>query len=505
MDATRYYVTTAIPYVNAEPHLGHALELVQADALARHRRLRGQHVRFLTGTDDNALKNVTAARAAGVDVGVFVDANAERFAALRGPLDVQTDDFIRTSGERHRAGVERLWRRCAARGDFYRQTYQGRYCTGCEQFLDDDDLVDGRCPEHRAAPEIVGESNWFFRLSRYQDGVLDAIESNRVRIDPPARRNEVLGFVRAGLRDFSVSRPAERSDGWGIPVPDDPSQIVYVWWDALANYVTALGYGDDQTDHRRWWRESDQRVHVIGKGIVRFHAVYWLALLLAAGEPLPTHIAVHDYLTVNGAKLSKSAGNAVHPIDLVERFGVDAVRWWLLREVATLGDTDFTIERLVQRADTDLSGRLGNLVNRVVTLVERYRDGRVPIAAAGCGHGQRLAVLIRDVAGAVDAALARQDFRAAIAAIWRLVDGGNALVEQARPWELARAERTGDAAATAALDTVLAILISACRRTAVELSPFIPSGADRLLAQLGHGAVVAPPSPVFPRLAGDVA
>jgi methionyl-tRNA synthetase len=397
--------------------------------------------------------------------------------------------------------VERLWRRCAARGDFYRRTYAGRYCTGCEQFLDDDDLVHGRCPEHRVVPEIVGERNWFFRLSRYQDGVLDAIESNHVRIDPPARRNEVLQFVRAGLRDFSVSRPAERSDGWGIPVPDDPSQIVYVWWDALANYVTALGYGDDQTDYRRWWRESDQRVHVIGKGILRFHAVHWLALLLAAGEPLPTHIAVHDYLTVDGAKLSKSAGNAVHPIDLVERFGVDAVRWWLLREVATLGDTDFTIERLVQRADADLVGRLGNLVNRVVTLVEKYRDGRVPIAAARGEHGQRLAALTHDVAGDVDAALARQNFRAAIAAIWRLVDGGNALVEQTRPWELARAERTGDAAATVALDTVLAILISACRRTAVELSPFIPSGADRLLAQLGRGATVAPPSPVFPRLA----
>ena len=505
MIATRYYVTTAIPFVNAEPHLGHALELVQADVLARHRRLRGQQVRFLTGTDDNALKNVTAARAAGVDVGAFVDTNAERFAALRGPLDVLTDDFIRTSGARHRAGVHRLWRRCAARGDFYRHTYEGRYCAGCEEFLDDGDLVAGRCPEHDAVPETVSETNWFFRLSRYQDQVLDAIASNRVRIVPQARRNEVLGFVRSGLRDFSVSRPVQRSGAWGIAVPDDPSQIIYVWWDALANYVTALGYGDDQTDYRHWWRDGDERVHVIGKGILRFHAVHWLALLLAAGEPLPTHIAVHDYLTVDGAKLSKSAGNGIHPLDLVQRCGVDAVRWWLLREVATLGETDFTVDRLVRRADADLAGRLGNLVNRVVTLVEKYRDGRVPAAADAGEHGQRLAAAAHDVAGDVDAALARYDFRAAIAAIWRLVDGGNALVEQSRPWELARAERAGDVAAAAALDAVLAALIAACRRAAAELSPFIPSGAERLQRQLGCGDTVAPASPVFLRRAGPLA
>lgn len=499
MDTTRYYVTTAIPYVNAEPHLGHALELVQADVLARHRRLRGQQVRFLTGTDDNALKNVTAARAAGVDIAAFVDTNAERFAALRGPLDVLTDDFIRTSGAPHRTGVERLWRRCAAQGDFYRHAYQGRYCAGCEEFVDDGDLVAGKCPEHGVQPETISETNWFFRLSRYQDRIHDAIASDGVRIDPPARRNEVLGFVRSGLRDFSVSRPAERSDGWGIAVPDDPTQIIYVWWDALANYVTALGYGGDQADHRRWWRDGDARVHVIGKGILRFHAVYWLALLLSAGEPLPTHIAVHDYLTVDGAKLSKSAGNAVHPRDLVERYGVDAVRWWLLRDVATLGETDFTTDRLVRRADADLAGRLGNLVNRVVTLLWKYREGCVPAAADAGEHGQRLAAVTRDVAGEVDAALARHDFRAAIAAIWQLVDGGNALVERSRPWELAGAQRGGDVAAAAALDAVLAVLIAACRRAATELSPFIPSGAERLQAQLGRGDTVAPASPVFPR------
>jgi methionyl-tRNA synthetase len=494
-----YYVTTAIPFVNAAPHLGHALELVQADVLARHRRLRGQQVRLVTGTDDNALKNVTAAQAAGVDVRTFVDANAERFADLRGALGVPTDDFIRTSSQRHRTGVERLWRQCAAQGDFYRHTYEGRYCTGCEEFVSDADLVDGRCPEHRVPPETVTETNWYFRLSKYQEPVLDAIESDRVHIEPPARRNEVLGFVRGGLRDFSVSRPVERSAGWGIPVPDDPDQVVYVWWDALANYITALGYGTEHADYDRWWRDSDERVHVIGKGIVRFHAVHWIALLLATGAPLPTQIAVHDYLTVDSAKISKSAGTPVHPADLVERFGVDAVRWWLLRDVATLGETDFTVDRLVRRADSDLAGGLGNLVNRVVTLVWSSRNGRVPPVPPAVRHGRELVALTREVPGHVDAALRRHDFRTALGAIWQLVDGGNVLVEQTRPWALARAERDGDAAAAGALDEVLAVVIAACRTAAVELSPFIPSGATRLLAQLGSDDTVAPASPVFPR------
>ena len=337
-----FYITTAIPYVNAAPHLGHALELVQADVLARHRRLRGQQVRFLTGTDENALKNVTAAAAAGADVTSFVSANADRFAGLAGTLALSFDDFIRTSSDpRHAPGVERLWRQTAARGDFYRRSYDGLYCAGCEQFYDAADL----CPEHGVAPEEVTESNWFFRLSRYAGDVLEALESGRVRIEPPARRNEVLSFVRAGLQDISVSRPASRAGGWGISVPDDPDQVVYVWWDALANYITALA----GNDYQPWWVGSTARVPVIGKGLIRFHAVYWLALLLSTGRPLPTAIFVHEYLTVDGAKLSKSAGNAISPDDVAGRYGTDALRWWLLRDVALLGDTDFTSHRLVTR------------------------------------------------------------------------------------------------------------------------------------------------------------
>ncbi|MFF5227277.1 methionine--tRNA ligase [Dactylosporangium sp. NPDC000521] len=507
-----FYVTTAIPYVNAAPHLGHALELVQADVLARHRRLRGQRVRFLTGTDENALKNVTAAAAAGVDVAAFVTANADRFAALRPVLDLSFDDFIRTAADpRHRRGVETLWRRTASNGDFYRRDYQGLYCQGCEQFYEPSE----RCAEHDAPLEVVTESNWFFRLSAYAGRVLEALESGEVRVEPAAKRNEVLAFVRAGPQDISVSRPAARAGGWGIPVPGDPSQVVYVWWDALANYVTAL---DGPELYRAWWQDAAERVHVIGKGIVRFHAVYWIALLLSAGLPLPTTIFVHEYLTVGGAKLSKSAGNAVDPGDLAGRFGGDALRWWLLREVAPLGDTDFTEERLRQRYHQDLANGVGNLVNRTVSLVRRYRSGVVPGSAPDGGlssavdralagsapDGGLSSAVDRALAGpapdgalssAVDRALAGFDFRAATEALCAAVAGGNRLVETARPWELAKQGRDSE------LDAVLCELVAVCREVTRELAPFLPSGAARLAAQLGSGDRVGTPDPVFPRLA----
>ncbi|KUL42069.1 methionine--tRNA ligase [Actinoplanes awajinensis] len=495
----RCYVTTAIPYVNAAPHLGHALELVQADVLARHRRLRGQHVRFLTGTDDNALKNVTAARAAGVDTATFVAGNTARFAGLREPLALSFDDFIATSTDaRHAAGVRRLWRQCAEAGDFYRRGYTGLYCGGCEQFYTPGELLDGRCPEHLREPEVVEERNWFFRLSRYQDQLQQVLESGQVRIAPAARCNEVLAFVRAGLADISVSRPAARAAGWGIAVPDDPDQVVYVWWDALTNYVTALGYGTDDPAYRQWWVKAADRVHVIGKGIVRFHAVYWLALLLSAGQPLPTTIFVHDYLTVDGAKLSKSLGNTVDLATLVDRYGTDALRWWLLREVAAVGDTDFTVDRLVHRANRDLAHALGNLVHRTLSLVHKYRAGHVP-QVSGPAQATALTDACADLAARIDQALDGFDFRAATDAICDVVDHANRLVDAEQPWHLARAERTGDTAAAARLDGVLATLVHACRVLAGELRPFIPIGARRLQGQLSDGTRVGRPEPVFPR------
>ncbi|MEV4754679.1 methionine--tRNA ligase [Micromonospora sp. NPDC049559] len=499
----RCYLTTTIPYVNARPHLGFALELVQADALARHRRQRGDEVRLLSGTDDNSLKNVLAAEAEGLPTRELVDRNAAAFEALRQPLALSFDDFIRTSRDpRHRPGVERLWRACAAAGDLYRRHYQGLYCVGCEQFYAEAELPAGRCPEHGTPPQLVVEENWFFRLSRYQDQLLDLVGSGRLRIEPEARRNEVLGFIAAGLSDFSVSRSHTRARGWGIPVPEDPDQVIYVWWDALGNYLTALDYADRGPDYRHWWVDSPRRIHLLGKGVLRFHAVYWPAILLSAGEPLPTDLLVHDYLTVDGKKISKSAGTAVDPVELVARFGTDPVRWWLLREVPRVGDADFTVDRLVARTNGDLADRLGNLVNRVVNLVHRYRDGRPP---TGTGRpdadAYRLATACERAPGLVAAALDNFDFRAATAAVWSIVEEANRYVELVRPWQLFRAERDGDPHATVRLDGTLDVLVRACRTLAEQIGPFLPDAGDRIAAQCAPSAGRLPaPRPLFPKI-----
>ncbi|ROP42422.1 methionine--tRNA ligase [Saccharothrix texasensis] len=495
----RFYVTTAIPYVNSRPHLGFALELVQADVLARHHRLRGDRVRFLTGTDDNSLKNVLAARAEGVSTGDLVDRNSAAFAALRDPLALSFTDFIRTSRDaRHRTGVERLWRACAH--DLYRHHYEGLYCVGCEQFYAPADLVDGRCPEHEVEPQRVAEENWFFRLSRHADRLRDLVLDGTVRIEPAARRNEVLAFIAAGLRDFSVSRSRERAHGWGIPVPGDPDQVVYVWWDALGNYITSLGYGGEGSNYRRWWVRGDRRVHVIGKGVVRFHAVYWLAMLLSAGEPLPTDILVHDYLTTDGRKISKSAGAAVDPVALADRYGPDAVRWWLLRDVPRVGDADFTEARLVARANEDLANGLGNLVSRVTVMVHRYRDGRPPVGAVPDADAEPVAKACREAPDLVRAAVDDFDFRRATAAVWRIVEEANRYVEQVRPWDLARAERGGDTGAGRRLDSALSALLAACRVLARELTPFVPTLAARVSEQcVTLSGELPQPQPLFPR------
>jgi len=517
----RIYLSTTIPYVNARPHLGFALELVQADALARHYRQRGDLVRFQTGTDDNSLKNVLAAQAEGVPVRALVRRNAAAFAELAGPLALSYDDFIQTSSDpRHLGGAQRLWRACAERGDLYLKEYQGLYCVGCEQFYREAELTGGRCPEHGTVPQPVSERNWFFRLSRYREQLHDLVSSGLLRVEPAGRRNEVLAFIASGLEDFSVSRSTQRAHGWGIPVPGDPGQIMYVWWDALGNYISALGYGGQAEEYERWWRHGDRRVHLVGKGVLRFHAVYWPAMLLSAGEPLPTDILVHDYLTTDGRKISKSGGGTPDPVALVRQFGTDSVRWWLLREVPRVGDADFTVARLIARANADLAGGLGNLVSRTVAMVHRYRGGVVPggvvpgegadLGGADPGGGEgwagdpgagRLLAACEQAPGLVDAALGGFDFRAAADAIWDIVDAANRYIEDVRPWQLARSQRNPEAGR---LDAALALLVRACRCLAGQLAPFVPDTAARVAAQCTPAGLLGQlpeAEPVFPRLA----
>lgn len=515
-----WYVTTAIPYVNARPHLGFALEIVITDALARCQRLRGRDARFLTGTDENSLKNVRAAVEEGIPTAELVARNAVYFRQLGPALNLSFDDFIRTSIEpRHEAGVVKLWRACAANGDIYKRPYTGLYCVGCEQFYGEAELVGGLCPEHLTEPEWIEEENYFFRLCRYQAQLLELIESGQLRIEPASRRNEVLSFIRQGLQDFSISRTQERAHGWGIPVPDDPSQVMYVWFDALGNYITALDYANEGDLYRRYWQNNPDRVHVIGKGITRFHAVYWPAMLLSAGVPLPTTVFVHGYVTVEGRKISKSLGNTIDPAELAKTYGIDSVRYYLLREVRSTEDGDFSLARFLEVYNGDLANRLGNLLNRTIGMVERYGNGRIPQPDPST-HGEAEKPLLAtavSLPARLSEAMNRFQTHVALAAIWDLVAEANRYVDAAEPWVLARQRKQGDAAAGARLDTVLYNLVESLRLIACCCQPFLPDTARAIARQLNvslagewsalmqwggyvAGTAVQPGDVLFPRL-----
>jgi methionyl-tRNA synthetase len=480
-----FYITTAIPYVNAKPHIGFALEVVLTDALARYHRWKGEDVRFLTGTDENSLKNVRAAEREGIPTQTLVDRYALEFYALREVLNLSFDDFIRTSVEpRHPAGVHRLWQACAQQGDIYTRSYRGLYCVGCEQFYTEDELTNGLCPEHLIAPEVVEEENYFFRLSRYADRLRELIETDQLRIVPQTRKNEVLSFLSGGLTDFSISRSRARAHGWGIPVPGDPDQVIYVWFDALGNYVTALGYAEDAPLYQRYWVHNPQRIHVIGKGIIRFHAVYWPAMLLSAGVPLPTTIFVHGYLTVGGEKISKSRGNSIDLLELASRYGTDALRYYLLREIPATEDGDFTIERFARAYNADLADQLGNLLQRVLGMVRRYYDGSVPAPGVPDDTDRHLVETALALRRRVDTALERLAPNEALAAIWVLVAAANKYVVEVQPWTLAK-RRTEGAVAEERLATTLYNLVEALRLVAQAVAPLLPATAAAIADQLG--------------------
>jgi methionyl-tRNA synthetase len=508
------YTTTAIPYVNAQPHVGHAFELVLADALARRHRGRGDRVWFLSGTDDNSLKNARAAVAAGISTRALVDRHGAAFRRLVAVLGLSIDDYLQTSSDpRHAAGVAKLWRACQANGDIYRRHYRGLYCVGCEQFLRPDELVDGKCPDHDTPVESIEEENYFFRLSRYQDRIIHLIESNTIEILPIERRNEALSFVAAGLEDLSISRSRERAHGWGIPVPDDATQIVYVWFDALANYITALDYADEGPRFVALWQQSAERTHVIGKDILRFHAVYWPAILLSAGLALPTRIVTHGHLTVDKKKIGKSAGNAVDPFALVAAHGADPLRYYLVRHLHSTKDCDFNIEKIVASYNVELANQLGNLLRRSLTLVEQHQHG-VILAPGPLGDDEAALIdcaraTVAEVAAGFDAFALHQ----AVAAVWRLVAAANRYADQTAPWTLAKA-RLHDAHAAERLRTVLYCLAESLRLTATLIAPVIPGTAARIHVQLGladgggetwgalaAGTRVAPAEVLFPKRA----
>jgi methionyl-tRNA synthetase len=502
LPAVRFYVTTPIYYVNATPHIGHAYTTIAADILARHHRQRGHETFFLTGTDEHGTNIPRVAAEAGLDVREFVERNAAAFREMTLRINASNDFFVRTTDPRHEAAVQEFVQRVYDAGDIYEGVYAGLYCPRCEAFYTESELVDGRCPVHGIVVERVEEKNWFFRLSAYQDRLLALYDENPEFVLPRFRYNEARRFIELGLDDISVSRATER---WGVSVPWDPDQVVYVWVDALINYWSALSFAREGEDLRsKLWPEVR---HLLGKDILKFHCVIWPALLLAAGLAVPRQLFVHGYLLFDERKMSKSLGNVIDPLDLVDVYGADPVRFYAVREVQFGQDGNVSIEGVHERYERELANDLGNLLSRTTAMIARYRDGRLADARPEDGLGQAITELGREVAGSLDSF----DVTGGLERIWSHVRSLNALVEERKPWELAK-----DEARAAELDRTLYELADGLRAVAVALAAYLPETAPRILTALRQPDELAwdgvapgkttaaegiePAAPLFPRI-----
>src|SRR6188508_759462 len=466
----RFYLTTAIDYVNSRPHLGTAYEKITADVIARYKRLSGVETRFLMGNDEHSQNVFRKARELGLDPNTYCDQMETAFREVWAKLSISFDDFIRTTEPRHRAAVQRMAQTCHDRGDVYEGHYEGWYCVSCEAFKQEKDLVDGNCPIHLTTPDWIREKNYFFRLSKYQQPLLEHYRAHPGFIQPEIRRNEILRLVESGLDDISISRAGQ---SWGIPLPFDPDSVVYVWFDALINYAAAVGYGTDDQLFATWWPAN---LHVVGKDITRFHCVVWPAMLMSAGLSLPEAIFGHGWVHFQGQRMSKSLGTVVDPLEAADRLGPDPLRLYLVKEIPYGGDGDFTWERFEERYNVDLANNFGNLVSRVVSMADKYRSGRL----APAGDGGRLAT----VAGAAFEryrtgmdAFALHD---GVAAAFQIVDAANVFIADNAPWKLAK-----DPANAARLDAVLFEAAEAVRVAAVLLLPVMPSSCGEILRRIG--------------------
>jgi methionyl-tRNA synthetase len=469
---SRFYVTTPIYYVNAEPHLGHAYTTIIGDAVTRWHRLLGDDVKYLTGTDEHGLKIQQAADAAGLHPQQFADAIAPKFAEAWDRLDIAYDDFIRTTEPRHKAAVAELLQRCFDAGDIELDTYRGKYCVSCEEYYTDDELLDGdRCPVHKRSVDLVEEENYFFRLSRFEDRLLEWYGSHPDAMVPEFRGNEALGLIRGGLRDFSVSRTSLK---WGIPLPWNPDHVAYVWFDALTNYLAAVGFGDGTDGYREWWPAN---YHLIGKDIVRQHCVYWPAMLISAGVEPPKGWAIGGWLLVDGEKMAKSTGNVVKPLDLVDTVGVDGFRYYVLAETPYGQDGDFSYDGLVARYNADLANNLGNLMARVATVVAKKCNGTGPAPRADSPLAEAAASAY-DGAAAGWAAMAPSR---ALEAAWQLIRATNAHLETHEPWRMEPG---------AGVDTVMGDALESLRIVALLASPAVPRTAQQIWERIGLTGLV---------------
>jgi len=466
-----FYITTSIPYTNAPPHIGFALEIIQADVLARHNRNKGYDVFFLTGTDEHGIKTLRIAKEKGKEPLEYADEISERFRELAKILNISNNDFIRTTDEKkHLPSVYELWRRLEKAGDIYKKKYKGFYCAGCEAFVPEKDLIEGKCSIHQKEPELVEEENYFFRLSNYADSIKKIIESGKLKIIPETRKNETLSFINQGLEDVSFSRTKDKY--WGFEVPGDPTQVLYVWADALPNYISAIGFADEEKKFKKYWPAN---VHCIGKDIMRFHTLFWPAMLLSANLETPKIIFVHGFITVAGQKMSKSLGNVIDPFELVNKYGTDAVRYYLLREITPTQDGDFTFEKFEARYNSDLAGGIGNLLARVLGISKGLK-----VASKATKNTEKK---IKKTKKICDTAIQNFKFNEALSLIWDLISYCDKYINEKKLWE------TKD-------KKVLEDLFFVLNKISDLLNPFLPETSEKIKKAISSGKSEA----LFPKL-----
>ncbi len=470
----KFYITTSIAYVNAKPHIGFAMEVIQADVLARYHRLRGDETMYLTGTDEHGMKLAQTAKEQGISPQQLVDQNSVFFRDLRTLLNLSNDHFVRTTDDEHVRGAQKIWKKMADAGDLYKSSYEGLYCVGCEAFITEKDLLDGKCPNHNRVPEKLKEENYFFKLSRYSEQIRHKIETDELKIVPESKKNEILEVLKDGLKDVSFSRPRHMLE-WGIDVPGDPEQVMYVWGDALSNYVTGVGFADETEQYRKFWPAD---VHLIGKDILRFHAAIWIGMLISAELPLPRAIYVHGHITSNGKKMSKSLNNVVDPLDMVAKFGIDPLRYYLLREIPTTDDGDFSLERFRIVYESELANTIGNLVSRVLAMTQKYFEGSIPPVPADLRSFPRE---VETLWANFDRSMADFDLKKALEYVLDFASFANEYVEASKPWVLVKEN-------PAMLAESMYVLLEMIRHIAVLLQSFLPSTSSKILAYLGCGS-----------------
>ncbi len=468
----KYYITTSIPYTNAPPHIGFALEAIQADVLARYHRNLREDVFFLTGTDEHGLKTLRVAESLGKKPQEFADEISGKFESLAKVLNISNNDFIRTTDEaRHKPAVEKLWKKLEEKGDIYKKKYKGYYCAGCEAFKTEKEIIDGKCIIHLKPLELIEEENYFFRLSKYTKEIESKIENGDLKIIPDSKKNETLAMLKQGMEDVSFSRTKDKY--WGWEVPEDSGQFMYVWCDALSNYISAIGYYGETKQFKKYWPAD---VHCLGKDIMKFHTIFWPAMLLSAGLKLPKSIFVHGFINVDGQKMSKSLGNVIDPFELVKKYGADAVRYYLLREILPTEDGDFTYAKFEQRYNSDLAGGLGNLVSRVYGIASKIKVKKLKPT-------KKITAKIKETENKYETAIEEFKFNEALSSVWELISFCDKYINEGKLWETKDLQIMND-------------LFFCIEKIGILILPFLPETAEKIRIALKRGGIDA----LFPRI-----